>query len=119
MQQRTRAQMREDRLKAIAQLQQQKIAHVGDALAAWLCDTFRQGLRTMTQKTIHGGNIVVQVRNRPAVEHRREIIIGEYHAPRPHTVAVDPRTHRIYLPLENVDGHPELRILAPGGTIRR
>jgi DNA-binding beta-propeller fold protein YncE len=39
--------------------------------------------------------------------------LGEYHAPRPHTVAVDPRTHRIYVPLENVDGHPELRILAP------
>lgn len=37
--------------------------------------------------------------------------IGEYHAPRPHTVAVDPRTHCIYLPLENVGGHPELRIL--------
>lgn len=39
--------------------------------------------------------------------------VGEYHAPRAHTVAVDPRTHRVYLPLENVNGHPELRILAP------
>jgi sugar lactone lactonase YvrE len=38
---------------------------------------------------------------------------GSYDAPRPHTVAVDPRTHRVYLPLENVNGHPELRILAP------
>lgn len=38
---------------------------------------------------------------------------GEYRAPRAHTVAVDPRTHRVYLPLENVNGHPELRILAP------
>lgn len=30
-----------------------------------------------------------------------------------HTVAVDPRTHRVYLPLENVAGRPVLRILAP------
>jgi DNA-binding beta-propeller fold protein YncE len=30
-----------------------------------------------------------------------------------HTVAVDPRTHRVYLPLENVDGRPVLRILQP------
>ena len=36
---------------------------------------------------------------------------GEVRAPHAHTVAVDPRTHRIYLPLENIDGHPVLRIL--------
>jgi hypothetical protein len=28
-------------------------------------------------------------------------------------VSVDPKTHRVYLPLENVDGHPLLRIYAP------
>lgn len=39
--------------------------------------------------------------------------LGEYHAPKSHTVAVDPRTHRIFLPLENVEGHPELRVLLP------
>ena len=38
---------------------------------------------------------------------------GEIRAPHAHTVAVDPRTHRVYLPLENVDGHPLLRILTP------
>lgn len=30
-----------------------------------------------------------------------------------HTVAVDPATHRVYLPLENVGGHPVLRIMEP------
>jgi hypothetical protein len=30
-----------------------------------------------------------------------------------HTVCVDPATHRVYLPLENVQGRPVLRILAP------
>lgn len=38
---------------------------------------------------------------------------GEYRASHAHTVSVDPRTHRIYLPLENVNGKPELRVLAP------
>jgi DNA-binding beta-propeller fold protein YncE len=36
---------------------------------------------------------------------------ADYRAPHAHTVAVDPRTHRVYLPLENIDGHPLLRIL--------
>ena len=38
---------------------------------------------------------------------------GEIKAPRAHTVSVDPRTHRVYLPLENVGGKPELRVYAP------
>jgi len=38
---------------------------------------------------------------------------GEIRAPHAHTVSVDPRTHRVYLPLENVDGRPVLRILIP------
>ena len=39
--------------------------------------------------------------------------LGEYRAPRAHTVAVDPATHRVYLPLENIGGRPVLRILSP------
>jgi len=39
--------------------------------------------------------------------------IGEVHAPRAHTVEVDPRTHLVYLPLENLNGHPVLQIYAP------
>jgi DNA-binding beta-propeller fold protein YncE len=38
---------------------------------------------------------------------------GEVRAPHAHTVAVDPRTHRAYLALENVDGRPVLRVLEP------
>jgi DNA-binding beta-propeller fold protein YncE len=40
--------------------------------------------------------------------------IGEYRAPSAHSIAVDPISHRIYLPLENVAGRPVLRILSPG-----
>lgn len=32
---------------------------------------------------------------------------------RAHSVAVDPRTHRIYLPLENIHGRPVLRVMQP------
>jgi DNA-binding beta-propeller fold protein YncE len=39
--------------------------------------------------------------------------IGEIRAPHAHTVSVDPRTHRVYLPLENIDGKPVLRIYEP------
>lgn len=39
--------------------------------------------------------------------------LGEYRAPFAHTVSVDPRSHRVYLPLQNVGGRPLLRVLTP------
>jgi len=39
--------------------------------------------------------------------------IGQLRAPHAHTVSVDPRSHLVYLPLENVNGRPVLRILEP------
>ena len=33
-----------------------------------------------------------------------------------HTVAVDPRTHLVYLALEDVNSKPVLRIMAPTGA---
>ena len=38
---------------------------------------------------------------------------GEVRIPHAHTVSVDPRSHLVYLPLQDVDGHPLLRIMAP------
>ena len=40
-------------------------------------------------------------------------LLGQFNMPRAHTVSVDPRTHLVYFPLENVDGHPLLRIMQP------
>ena len=40
-------------------------------------------------------------------------LLGEYRAPAAHSVSVDPATHRVYLPLENVGGQPVLRIMSP------
>jgi len=42
--------------------------------------------------------------------------LGWYRAPKAHSVAVDPATHRVYLPLANVNGHPVLRVMAPSGS---
>lgn len=38
--------------------------------------------------------------------------LSAYHAPHSHTVAVDPATNRVYLPLQDVNGRPVLRILS-------
>ena len=37
---------------------------------------------------------------------------GEVNLPHAHTVAVDPRTHLVYLPLQDIGGRPVLRIMA-------
>lgn len=42
--------------------------------------------------------------------------LGRYRAPGVHSVAVDPATHRVYLPLASVKGGPVLRILAPSDS---
>ena len=39
--------------------------------------------------------------------------LGRLALPHAHTVAVDPGTHLVYLPLQDVGGHPVLRIMEP------
>lgn len=38
-------------------------------------------------------------------------LIGQCNMPHAHTVSVDPKTHLLYFPLENVNGNPLLRIM--------
>jgi DNA-binding beta-propeller fold protein YncE len=38
---------------------------------------------------------------------------GQLKMPHAHTVSVDPQTHLVYFPLENLNGHPVLRIMEP------
>jgi DNA-binding beta-propeller fold protein YncE len=40
-------------------------------------------------------------------------LLDSFEMPHAHTVSVDPKTHLVYFPLENVDGHPLLRIMCP------
>ena len=42
--------------------------------------------------------------------------LGWYRALKAHSVAVDPTTHRVYLPLADVGGHPVLRVLVPSDS---
>jgi DNA-binding beta-propeller fold protein YncE len=39
--------------------------------------------------------------------------VGQFHMSHAHTVSVDPKSHLVYFPLENVNGHPLLRIMKP------
>jgi DNA-binding beta-propeller fold protein YncE len=41
---------------------------------------------------------------------------GTLSMPHAHTVSVDPETHLVYFPLQNIDGHPLLRIMEPSQT---
>jgi DNA-binding beta-propeller fold protein YncE len=47
------------------------------------------------------------------VEGRDLVHEGDLRMPNAHTVAVDPRTHFVYFPLQDVKGGPILRIMAP------
>ncbi len=40
-------------------------------------------------------------------------LLGSLEMPHAHTVSVDPKTHLVYFPLENVGGRPILRIMQP------
>lgn len=39
--------------------------------------------------------------------------LGQFYMPHAHTVSVDPKSHLVYFPLENIDGRPLLRIMQP------
>ncbi len=45
--------------------------------------------------------------------HRKLTQLAQFQMPHAHTVAVDPRTHLVYFPLENIDGRPLLHIMEP------
>jgi DNA-binding beta-propeller fold protein YncE len=51
-----------------------------------------------------------------AADHSVTEIGRGFLGPNAHTVAVDPVTHRVYFPLENLSGHPVLRVMAPPAT---
>jgi DNA-binding beta-propeller fold protein YncE len=42
--------------------------------------------------------------------------VGTFYMPHAHTVSVDSDTHLVYFPLQNIDGHPLLRIMEPSRT---
>lgn len=44
---------------------------------------------------------------------RKLKLISQFNMPHAHTVSVDPKTHLVYFPLQNIQGRPMLRIMRP------
>ena len=44
------------------------------------------------------------------------VTVGSFSMPHAHTVSVDSDTHLVYFPLQNIDGHPVLRVMEPSRT---
>lgn len=68
---------------------------------------FDPGLMRLYVSAESGVVTVFQESNRKLTQ------LAQFQMPHAHTVAVDPRTHLVYLPLENIDGRPLLRIMEP------
>lgn len=88
-------------LKTMKLLSVEQVGEDPDVLA------FDPGLRRLYVSAESGTVTVMQLQGR---ELRR---IGQFDMPHAHTVAVDPQTHLVYFPLENIGGRPLLRIMKP------
>lgn len=88
-------------LKTMKLISVQQVGEDPDVLA------FDPGLKRLYVSAESGNVSVFQERN-GAVR-----LLGQFEMPHAHTVAVDPVTHLVYFPLENVGGRPLLRILKP------
>lgn len=68
---------------------------------------FDPGLRRLYVAAESGILAVFEERDETLVQ------LGWYRAPHAHSVAVDPGTHRVFLPLADLNGRPVLRVLLP------
>ncbi len=88
-------------LNAMKMLSSYEVGDDPDVLA------FDPGLKRLYVSSESGTVTIFQSRN------RKLALLGSLNMPHAHTVAVDPQTHLVYFPLENIDGHPLLRIMRP------
>ena len=70
---------------------------------------FDPGLKRLYVSAESGTVTIFQYRTRQLA------LVGSLNMPHAHTVAVDPQTHLVYFPLEDINGHPVLRIMRPAG----
>ena len=68
---------------------------------------FDPGLKQLYVSAESGNVTVFQEKGKTLVN------VGSLSMPHAHTVSVDPATHLVYFPLENIEGHPLLRIMEP------
>ena len=71
---------------------------------------FDPGLKRLYVSAESGNVTVLREQGRALVNE------GSLFMPHAHTVSVDPETHLVYFPLENIDGSPLLRIMEPTTT---
>jgi hypothetical protein len=58
----------------------------------------------LTERDAESGDVWIDRESGKAL-----VPVGNFSMPHARTVSVDPKTHLVYFPLENVDGHPILR----------
>jgi DNA-binding beta-propeller fold protein YncE len=68
---------------------------------------FDPGLKRLYVSAESGTVCILQENNRDLH------LLAQFDMPHAHTVAVDPKSHFVYFPLENLGGHPLLRIMQP------
>jgi YVTN family beta-propeller protein len=88
-------------LNTMKVLSSHKVGEDPDVLA------FDPGLKRLYVSAESGQVAVFQESGRDLVS------LGMLSIPHAHTVSVDPKTHLVYFPLENIDGRPLLRIMEP------
>jgi DNA-binding beta-propeller fold protein YncE len=88
-------------LKAMKLLSVHQVGEDPDVLA------FDPGLWRLYVSAESGTVTVLQETNRDLRT------LGQFHMSHAHTVSVDPQSHLVYFPLENMNGHPLLRIMKP------
>jgi DNA-binding beta-propeller fold protein YncE len=71
---------------------------------------FDPGLKLL-YVSAESGNVTVFRENGKAL-----VNVGSLSMPHAHTVSVDPDTHLVYFPLQNLNGKPVLRIMEPSGA---
>jgi DNA-binding beta-propeller fold protein YncE len=69
--------------------------------------SFDPGLKQL-YVSAESGDVWVYRKNGKAL-----VAVGNFSIPHAHTVCVDPKTHLVYFPLENINGRPLLRIMEP------
>jgi DNA-binding beta-propeller fold protein YncE len=67
--------------------------------------------RKLLYVSAESGNVTIFRENGKAL-----VSTGSLSMPHAHTVSVDPDTHLVYFPLQNLNGHPVLRIMQPSGN---
>lgn len=88
-------------LKTMKMLSTYEVGDDPDVLA------FDPGLKRLYVSAESGTVAIFQYGN------RKLTLLGSLNMPHAHTVAVDPETHLVYFPLQDINGHPVLRIMRP------